>query len=135
MDNDIVKIYFSHAILQLFIANVFLNKIYGDILILIIDCGGITFRVFVFWCRQWLQLIIEIKITVIVNTFGLTAPPSPPSPSPTPSSTTTPAPPVTVMLIKEIVLHPCPFQVVTARTARRIIRDILQELKKNVFVK
>ena len=94
----------------------------------------ITFRVFVFWCRQWLQLVIEIKITVIVNTFGVAQPPSS-STSPTPSSTTTPAPPVTVLLIKEIVLRPRMFQVVTARTARRIIRDILQELKKNVFVK
>ena len=65
------------------------------------------FRFYVYWCGQWLRLVIEIKITVIVNTFELPAPPSPPTTTaPTPSSTTTPAPPVTMLLIKKIVLHP-----------------------------
>ena len=68
------------------------------------------FRIYVFWCRQWL-LLIEIKITVITATFGLTASP-PPTAAPTTTATSA---------------------VVTESTARKAFRDVVSQLKQHIF--
>lgn len=70
----------------------------------------VVFRIYVFWCRQWL-LLVEIKITVITTTFGLTA-----SPSPTSAATTTTT-----------------SSLVTDSTARKAFRDVVSQLKQHIF--
>jgi len=47
----------------------------------------VRIRIYIFWCRQWL-LLIELKITIITATFGISSPPSPSSPAPTPPTST-----------------------------------------------
>ena len=69
-----------------------------------------VFRIYVYWARQWL-LLIEIKITVITATFGLTASP-PPATSETTSATSS---------------------VSTGSTARKASRDVVSQLKLHIF--
>merc|ERR1712013_333862 len=39
----------------------------------------VRIRIYIFWCRQWL-LLIELKITIITATFGISSPaPTPPT--------------------------------------------------------
>lgn len=66
----------------------------------------IRIRIYIFWCRQWL-LLIELKITVITVTFGLPASPTPPTASP-------------------------PTTVATKRTARRMVNEILKQMKNKL---
>jgi len=66
----------------------------------------IRIRIYIFWCRQWL-LLIELKITVITATFGLPAVPAPPTASP-------------------------PTTVATKRTARRMVNEILKQMKNKL---